>query len=603
MKLFFKLYFFIFILFTFFSISIIYLPTTSNAGCTDTDDCNNKGCDADSHCRTSTGCCIPDDPPPPGGGCTGPASCASSECCVAGSCEPKTGSSCGGGGSLSCPSGTQPNPISPFPGCTSSGNCCCALPQNCPLNMACGTTTTVPDGQCGLRTCTGAPCPTTPPTGCSSNPSSCGVGRCCNSNVCGNCPATPPPTTPPATRQYYNVVVYNDPTNTCDRELAGYAPIYDRRGNIIGYDTSKPWYRDLNSRIGWPTTDPVWNTNVMAGGYQIPLLINGGYRRILNNSQNLITVTLSQIPEGYKCSDGPGCQAYNYGGGYYSAGNTCPTNTNVASDTLDGTPGVAVYYITNQGVPPPPPPVLSGWWQVKDGEATTNGNLTSKLPAGSLFNIVGLGGFHGLPVFGGSLNTGSGTVSTLLWNANTQGSYTRVFDYSYFENLIPDDVVLNDVSTLATGTGATTYSDGYQWYRVNGNYTINSDVNFGTRKVILFVKSGNLTINGKVNLDDNQGFFGTFVNGSISINPALTNTAPNPAIEGIFLSDNTFTTGAGNSLLHLRGSVVSLGNITLGRNLSNNATNAELFEFAPDLISLFPEKLRFKRTKWTEVAP
>ena len=49
------------------------------------------------------------------------------------------------------------------------------------------------------------------------------------------------------------------------------------------------------------------------------------------------------------------------------------------------------------------PHTTDSWWQVKDGDVTTDGNLTSKLSSGSMFNIVGLGG---------SLNTGSGTIST-----------------------------------------------------------------------------------------------------------------------------------------------------------------------------------------------
>lgn len=30
---------------------------------------------------------------------------------------------------------------------------------------------------------------------------------------------------------------------------------------------------------------------------------------------------------------------------------------------------------------------------------------------------------------------------------------------------------------------------------------------------------------------------------------------------------------------------------------------AELFEFAPDQILLYPDKLGFRRTRWSEVAP
>jgi hypothetical protein len=470
--------------------------------------------------------------------------------------------------------------------------------------MTCGTTTTVPNGSCGLTTCKGPVCPTTPPGGCSTNPGICGAGKCCNANVCGNCATTPPATTPPVGSLYYHAIIHNDPTNTCDREISGYFPILNpKTEQIIGYDYTKPTYRTLNSNLGWSIADTVYNNNVIVNGGTIPLRETGGSRWIRTSNQNLFTATLSNIPAGYRCSDGPLCGGYNYGAGYYDKGNTCPSDTQVTADVLYGD-GIAEFYITKQAAIPTPPPVLDSWWQVQDGEVTTDGNITSKLPSGSMFNIASLlGGFHGVPIFGGSLNTGSGTISTLLWNANTLSSFTRIFNYSFFENLIPDDVVLNDVSKLATGVGATVYTDGYEWYKITGNHTINTDINLGSRKVILFVKSGNLNIDSKINLTDHSGFFAAFVNGSTIINPALTNTEPNPALEGLYLSDGPFTTGVGTALLHLRGSVVSFGPITLGRNLSNNATRAELFEYAPDQIMLFPEKLKFKKTKWTEVAP
>ncbi len=570
MKLFYKLYFFIFILFTFFSISIIYFPNYSYADCLDTDDCNNNGCFPGSHCRASSSCCIPDDPPP--GGCTGPSQCGSSECCVAGACEPKTGSSCSGSGSLSCPGGTQPNPISPFPGCTATGNCCCALPGSC--QTTCGLpATTVPNGSCGLTTCAAtAACPTTPPGGCSSNPSSCGAGKCCTSNVCGNCPSTPPPaTTPPV--NYISGRIYNDTNNNCS-STAGWT-FFD---SLSGYNGA---YVTVNI----PAPTPIGNTGIIP-----PSPIFFGIVTTFSNvrsASNGNTIYLTGLPAGYRCSD---CNT-----------GTCPIRTGVTSPSNNNN-----FYITNAAVSPTPPPALSSWWQVSDGDVTTDGDIVSSVPTGQYFGTLGAGGFAGVPVFGGTFNLvlqnayDKISPATSKWNANTTTEFTRIFDYSYFENLVPDDVVLNDVSTLATGTGASTYSDGYQWYKITGNHTISQNIDLGSRKVILFVKSGNLNINSRVNLTDDGGFFGAFVNGSITVSPTLTGT---PAIEGIFLADNGFSTGAGTSLFHIRGSVASFGPVTLGRNLSNNATAAELFEFAPDQVMLFPEKLKYKKTKWTEVAP
>jgi len=282
-----------------------------------------------------------------------------------------------------------------------------------------------------------------------------------------------------------------------------------------------------------------------------------------------------------------------------SSGNTTMT-TNVTMNDLSGNNvGIKCTFETSFTVTLPGP-----WWQVKDGDVTSNGDITSSVPSGSNFDTIGTGGYPGVPAFGGSLGVGSGTISTTLWNANTSTSQGRLFDYSYFESLIPDDVTFNDVSILSTGAGATIY-DGYEWYKFDGttgatlgqNMDIASSINFAGRKVILFVKGANLNINGNINLTDGVGFFGTFVNGDININPTVTQ------LEGIYLTDTNFITGVGSSALWVRGSVGSYGGISLGRDLTNDTTPAELFEYGPDQVLLFPNKLAFRRTKWIEVAP
>lgn len=246
-------------------------------------------------------------------------------------------------------------------------------------------------------------------------------------------------------------------------------------------------------------------------------------------------------------------------------------------------------------------PNIDPWWQAKDGDVTTNGDITSLVPNTQLFNTVGLGGYPGVPVYGGTFNLTGNTsrISVPRWNSDTNTLLSRQFNYSYFENLIPDDVNFNNISNLASGGSA--YSDSYHWFRAIGNTTISSDVNIGNRKVILFVEGGNLTINGRINLNDGNGFFGAFVDGNITVGNSVTGA---PSLEGVYLSNGSFNTGAGTSQLHVRGSVASFGGINLQRDLSNNnSTPAELFEFAPDQMMLFPEKLMFRRNKWSEVAP
>ena len=230
--------------------------------------------------------------------------------------------------------------------------------------------------------------------------------------------------------------------------------------------------------------------------------------------------------------------------------------------------------------------VIPAWWQVKDGDVTANGDIISRVFQSTFkFNTDGSGGFPGIPVYTGVLTVSPGTISSKLWNANTATEEMRVFNYSYFDNLIPDDVISGQL-----------YSDGYRWEMITGHYTLPT-TNFGATKNILFV-NGNLTIDGNINLDDDVGFFLVIVKGTITINPTVTQ------IKGIYETDAGFNTGLGTTQLHVRGSVVSYGGISLQRNLTDNSTQpAELFEFAPDQIALFPNKLGFRAKKQTEVAP
>jgi hypothetical protein len=199
------------------------------------------------------------------------------------------------------------------------------------------------------------------------------------------------------------------------------------------------------------------------------------------------------------------------------------------------------------------------------------------------------------------LTSTSTKISATRWNVNTENFQPRAFNYTFFNNLIPEDMVFNDISTIATG--GTADENGYEWYKVSADLSVGG-IDFGTRKVIVFIDGGNLNLEGSINVTDGQGFVGFFVEGNITVDPLVAN-AVGPEIEGIYLSNGSFSTGAGDSQLHLRGSVVSNGGgILLQRELTDNTTTpAEIFEFAPDQLVLFPNSLRFKQTKWVEVNP
>ncbi len=158
---------------------------------------------------------------------------------------------------------------------------------------------------------------------------------------------TAAPTAPPLNSFFFHAIIHNDPTNSCDREISGYLPIVDlRTDTTIGYDYTKPTYRTLNSNLGWGTTDVVYNSNVLVNGSSVILKETGGSRWIRTNEESLFTSTITNLPDGYRCSDGPLCQGYNYEQGFYDRGNSCPSDTQVSSDVLYGD-GIVEYYITN----------------------------------------------------------------------------------------------------------------------------------------------------------------------------------------------------------------------------------------------------------------
>ncbi len=92
--------------------------------------------------------------------------------------------------------------------------------------------------------------------------------------------------------------------------------------------------------------------------------------------------------------------------------------------------------------------------------------------------------------------------------------------------------------------------------------------------------------------------------GDIIVDPSVTHPTQ-PALEGLFLAEHQFHTGASDRQLYVRGSVVAWEGVVLERNLgdANQTTPGELFEYAPELLSTYPRNLTRTRVNWKEVAP
>lgn len=333
--------------------------------------------------------------------CTAPDQCIA-KCCdapIGGGGTPPPGGGGGGGGWVcqhvpnNCPAGTVRSSV------IIAGSCL-NVRDVCNLGTAeakGGTCNCQPDGEGGLvcdfilktyrcDPLVTPPPPTTPPGGCSTNPSVCGINRCCVSNACVVCPTSPPATPacgaycPPPPPAAISGVVYNDLNNNC---------IKDDNGGRSGWDSSSPYfgylvYVTLNATsIPKPLpTGRRGNVPLMPNGgiYSEWKTENGGLAPVTNN-----TVYLTDVPPGYRCSD---CNS-----------GTCPIRTGVNRPSN----GINFYITNSSGASPTPPPALSAWWQAKDGDLVSGGNITSRVPATKYLNLVGAGGFPGVPVYGGSL--------------------------------------------------------------------------------------------------------------------------------------------------------------------------------------------------------
>jgi len=220
--------------------------------------------------------------------------------------------------------------------------------------------------------------------------------------------------------------------------------------------------------------------------------------------------------------------------------------------------------------------------------------------------------FPGVAIYQGSVNPAPPNLSSTNWNAYS--AYSGVIpDYAFFEGRVAasslNTVTGNlDSAALAAGTPV----DGYIWYKYDGagSPLVIEDaggVDIGSNRVVLFVKNADLFINSKINLTPGRGFFMAIVERDIIVDsvvgdPAV--TAPTPDLEGIYITDGVFKTGAGTNQLHMRGSVVGNSGVSLERNLSDNSLYpGELFEYGIDQLLLFPGNLTSNRLTWREVAP
>jgi hypothetical protein len=73
------------------------------------------------------------------------------------------------------------------------------------------------------------------------------------------------------------------------------------------------------------------------------------------------------------------------------------------------------------------------WWQVKDADVSTNGDLNSDVPAsaGLFFDDIGAGGYPGVPSYGDTTNLNGANVSETGWLVNSSVTNSKVYNVDH----------------------------------------------------------------------------------------------------------------------------------------------------------------------------
>ncbi len=534
-------------------------------------------------------------------------------------------------GSVNCPAGCTCGRYNYVGGATSCGN-------DCIIVESCGATATATATATSSGGCTDGSCYSNSlasdgfinncgEVGAAEGAGTCSGGRCCKPPAAGGC-STPDRCSISVARASAALV----PENGTSTNIASGATINLTQGGSIFLDSRSTWFptcprTEYQDFLGFHITSSKPSAAYMLNPQRTsfynydkrldPSVVNNYYRfQAIRNTSTGKRLPRIQVPPDAT----PGDIARI-------------TSNGVTEFIYNDNPTINCSISFNVRIVE----AAKAWWQVKDGDVISGGDLVSKIPAtctGSctpIFDLKGGGGFPGLPIYGGSdydfsgSSTSRGTPAerTPTWIANSE--YAQIlesYDYAYFSKKIPADVPINtipDKNNISTGSfvSGTVSPRGYVWFKIDGDATINGNVNFvNDEKVILLVNGGDLRISKTISVQKpGKGFFMVMVGkdangdkGNIIIEPSVSGQPPE--LQGLFLADGKITTGssgaANDPRLRVRGALVGLEGVEFQRDLgpTNNQTiPAEFIEYAPELVASFPGEFFRDKIIWEEVAP
>ena len=243
----------------------------------------------------------------------------------------------------------------------------------------------------------------------------------------------------------------------------------------------------------------------------------------------------------------------------------------------------------------------SSWFQVVGGDVVAaTGDISVSgpgVPAGSKF----LASPDAAMIYAGN---SSGITASQVdgWQVNSALSPSVIQKNSYakFKIRITNRVVPKNISFLDNldFSCSAPEADGACYFTSSSALEITLPTQTISKKIVLLIDgdSGNVKVGGNISLSGG-GLLVVLAKNNITLAGTVS------ALQGIYLAQNIFNTGASNTALQVDGTVVGLGSVTLARTLASATQPAEKFIYHPEYITALPTTLWEQHRRWQEFAP
>ena len=212
----------------------------------------------------------------------------------------------------------------------------------------------------------------------------------------------------------------------------------------------------------------------------------------------------------------------------------------------------------------------------------------------------------------GAISFSPSKTNSKLWQLTNYPTSTSPihtnprYDHDYFWNLYKNQVTItvnkNDITNGDLQVPGSSDPEIIVVHPVSGNTVrLKTPGNItGGKLTIVFVNNlngtpVNFSVDSRVQVDSNS-FVIFIVSGNVTIDSTVDQA------DGYYLSTGSYSSGSGAVQLNVSGGVAAYGGIILSRRNSNTALPSEAFTYNP-LITKFASKLGESAYSWTETIP